>query len=312
LLSIGKGYYYRFNLEFAGFIGILIGVMVASNGNDFFGDFLNAISSVENNKNEATFTASFMISILGTWIGTLLIAKFANKAPVHHNEADMILGGFASFMKSIVIISYLLAVSYKIDYVKKHYKKSIDNSSVASIFQDFGKKILLNSDKRIEYRIRRVIKYAISEVDTRYKIDTNQTKDNKMMIRSLDDIHGQKTLDEMGQRIEKNYYQSQKYTKGYKNSSYSNSENPENSEYSENNTYFDDLEYKEDREENIEKDIKEHIDKTPKQPIKKPIEKKSKKSKKSTNINTKYIDDDFLDEIYQDTLEDVKSLDDVE
>jgi uncharacterized membrane protein required for colicin V production len=288
LFSIAKGYHYRFNLEFAGFIGILLGVMIASNGNDYFGDFLNSVSSIEDNKDEFTFSLSFAISVLGTWITTLFLAKFANKATVHHAMTDSILGGFTALLKSIVIISYLLASSYRIDYVEKNYKKMIDKSSISLAFLDFGRKILMNGNKRVEMNIRRVTKYMLSSVDKNYILDTNKT--SKTTINSIDDIHGQETVDALGKRIEKNYYQSLKYTKGYKEEA--------KSDYKE---IKSDYKTKEKEINNIkEKEI-----------IKKrvvPIQKETR------NIEEKieYLDDKFLDEIYQDTIEDVKSLDDLD
>jgi len=152
ILILGvKGFFNGFIREIAGFIGIVGGLYLASIYYHKAGIFINDNLFIIKNSS-AIDLVGFVIVFFSFWmlcifIGFLLSKMFKVSS---FGFFDKLLGLVFSAGKFFIIISIILALFFKIDFIKRRVKNFYENSKLMPIMLKTGEKFININIKSLE------------------------------------------------------------------------------------------------------------------------------------------------------------------
>jgi len=156
LLAI-KGFFNGFLKEIAGLVGIVGGLYLAAVYYHPAGVYIN--NHLITIKNPSAIDLIGFISVfLGFWIFAVFVGFLLSKILKISSLGiiDRILGLIFSAAKFFLLVSIIVALLYKIDFVKEKMQKIYKNSRLVPIMVKIGDKIININPKEIEKNIKNV------------------------------------------------------------------------------------------------------------------------------------------------------------
>jgi len=152
-----KGFFNGFIKEIAGLIGIVGGLYLASIYYHQAGLFINEnLISIKNPS--AIDLVGFIGVFFGFWVVCVFIGFLLSKILKISALGifDRLLGLVFSAGKFFIIISIVLALLYKIEFVKKKFEYVYKKSKIAPIMLQIGDKIINLNPKKLEKNFKNV------------------------------------------------------------------------------------------------------------------------------------------------------------
>ncbi|GAX88176.1 membrane protein required for colicin V production [Lebetimonas natsushimae] len=146
-----KGFFNGFVKEIAGLIGIIGGLYLASLFYHQAGIYINN-NLIEIKNASAIDLVGFIAVFVGFWISTVFIGFLINKILKISalSALDRILGFIFAGAKFFLLISVILAMLYKVEFIKEKTQKYVKNSIVFPVCIIAGNKIINLSPKDLE------------------------------------------------------------------------------------------------------------------------------------------------------------------
>jgi len=150
LLAI-KGFFEGFVKEIAGLIGIIGGLIVASKYNHQVGEYINSYIFQIPNKS-AIDLVGFVAVFVGVWLFAVFIGFLITKILKVSSLSglDRIFGFIFSGAKFFVLVSVIVALLYKIQFVKEYIEKYVKDSYVFPITLKVGDYVMNFSTKEFK------------------------------------------------------------------------------------------------------------------------------------------------------------------
>jgi membrane protein required for colicin V production len=138
-----KGFFNGFVKEIAGLVGIIGGLYLASKYYHFAGVYINN-NLFEIKNASAVDLVGFIAVFVGFWIGAVFVGFLINK--ILRISAlgmlDKILGFIFSGAKFFLLISIIIVMLYKVEFIKEKTKDYVKNSLIFPICLLVGEKII--------------------------------------------------------------------------------------------------------------------------------------------------------------------------
>jgi len=156
LLAI-KGFFNGFLKEIAGLVGIIGGLYLAALYYHYAGVYINDhLITIKNSS--AIDLIGFISVFLGFWIFAVFVGFLLSKILKLSSLGiiDRILGLIFSAAKFFLLVSIIVALLYKVDFIKEKMQKIYFDSRLMPIMVKIGDKIININPKEIEKNIKNV------------------------------------------------------------------------------------------------------------------------------------------------------------
>ncbi|WP_024788109.1 MULTISPECIES: CvpA family protein [unclassified Lebetimonas] len=146
-----KGFFNGFVKEIAGLIGLIGGLWLAREYFHSVGIYIDKnLFAIKNYT--AIDLVGFIVVFVGFWISVVFIGFLINKILKMSSlgALDKILGFIFAGLKFFLLISVIIALLYKVEFIKEKTRKYIKNSITFPICLKAGEKIINLSPKDLE------------------------------------------------------------------------------------------------------------------------------------------------------------------
>jgi membrane protein required for colicin V production len=146
-----KGFFNGLVKEIAGLVGLIGGLYLASLFYHKAGVYINN-NLIEIKNHSAVDLVGFIAVFIGFWLSAVFIGFLLNKILKISSLGvlDKILGFIFAGAKFFLLISIIIAMLYKVEFIKEKTQKYVKNSFVFPICLTAGDKILNFSPKDLE------------------------------------------------------------------------------------------------------------------------------------------------------------------
>jgi membrane protein required for colicin V production len=146
-----KGFFNGFVKEVAGLIGLIGGLYLASKFYHQVGIYINK-NLIEIKNASAVDLVGFISVFIGFWLSVVFLGFLFNKILKISalGVLDRMLGFIFAGAKFFLLISIILAMLYKVEFIKEKTRKYVKNSIIFPICVGVGEKIVNFSSKDLE------------------------------------------------------------------------------------------------------------------------------------------------------------------
>jgi len=157
LILAVKGFFNGFIKEIAGLIGVIGGLLLASTYYHVVGEYINHnLFTIKNPS--AIDLVGFVSVFIGFWIIVIFIGFLFNKILKISalGFIDKLLGFIFSALKFFILLSVVLALLCKIEFLKNNFEKYTKGSVIFPVMIKFGNKIINLKPQEITNNIKNV------------------------------------------------------------------------------------------------------------------------------------------------------------